>query len=55
MNPGPDATMAASMVFVIIMGLMHMETLLPNLVGDAQWQAFVADRVAAMLGMSEKD
>lgn len=55
MNPGPDATMAASMVFVVIMGLMHMETLLPNLVGDAQWQAFVADRVAAMLGMSEKD
>jgi AcrR family transcriptional regulator len=55
MNRGPDATMAASMIFVIIMGLMHMETLLPNLVGDARWQAFVADRVAAMLGMPETD
>ena len=39
----------APMVFVVIMGLMHMETLLPQLVDDAAWRDFVESRVAALL------
>jgi hypothetical protein len=38
---------------VFIMGLMHMETLLPELVGDEAWATFVADRIAAMIGAGE--
>jgi AcrR family transcriptional regulator len=46
-----DANLAANLVLVIIMGLMHAETLTPALIGDEIWRAFVADRVAAMLGV----
>jgi AcrR family transcriptional regulator len=45
-----DAGLLASAVFVFIMGLMHSETLVPQLVGDARWRAFIRDRVAAMIG-----
>jgi AcrR family transcriptional regulator len=40
----------ASAVMAFIMGLMHMETLLPKLVGDAKWHDFVEGRVAALVG-----
>ena len=38
---------------VFIMGLMHMETLLPQLVGDTKWQEFVQDRIGALMGMPD--
>jgi hypothetical protein len=30
-----------------------METLLPNLFGDAKWHDFVQDRAAALMGMPD--
>jgi len=46
-----NAEMLASTVMVFIMGLMHMETLLPNRVGDPEWNGFVQDRVRALLAL----
>ncbi|MGH6972051.1 MAG: hypothetical protein ACREEQ_10620, partial [Caulobacteraceae bacterium] len=53
LDPDPAPEFMASMIFVFIMGLMHMETLLPNLVGDEAWRVFVAGRVAKLLGAAE--
>ena len=50
-----DAELLAAALMVFTMGLMHMETIAPRLVGDAVWQDFVRDRVAAMLGVSKAD
>ena len=36
---------------VFIMGLMHMETLLPHLVGDRKWHDFVQARVGTLMGL----
>ena len=47
-----DPTLLATTVLVFTMGLMHMETVAPHLVGDARWQEFVRDRVAALIGVS---
>ena len=44
------AEFMASAVMAFTMGLMHMETLLPRLVGDPQWRDFVERRVSALLG-----
>lgn len=49
-DPGADPKMLARAVMVFIMGLMHMETLLPDFVGDAKWHDFVQKRVAILLG-----
>ena len=32
------------------MGLLHMDTLLPNLIGDQAWRDFVRERVATLIG-----
>lgn len=40
----------ASAVMVFIMGLMHMETLVPQLVGNEEWTEVVAGRIALLLG-----
>jgi AcrR family transcriptional regulator len=45
-----DTGFVASAVMVFIMGLMHLETLDPKLVGDRRWEAFVRDHVAALIG-----
>ena len=37
----------------MILGLMHMETLAPNLVGDETWREFIRDRVAVLIGLRE--
>jgi hypothetical protein len=47
-----DAQMLASAVMVFIMGLMHMETLLPQRVGDREWNRFVQDRIRALIGLN---
>jgi AcrR family transcriptional regulator len=45
-----DPQSLARVMIVFVMGLMHMETLLPQLVGDSEWHDFVQDRVAALIG-----
>lgn len=52
-DPSLNPDLLARSVMVFIMGLMHMETLLPQQIGDERWQKFVEERVAAMLGMRE--
>jgi AcrR family transcriptional regulator len=46
-----DPTLVASAISVFIMGLTHMETLLPKMVGDSAWREFVRDRIATIMGM----
>jgi TetR/AcrR family transcriptional regulator, transcriptional repressor of aconitase len=46
-----DADFTARLFSVFIMGLIHMETLLPGQVGDSRWRDFVEGRVAALLGI----
>jgi AcrR family transcriptional regulator len=46
---GPDPEFVATAVMAFILGLMHMETLSPHLIGDPRWQAFVAERAEALL------
>jgi AcrR family transcriptional regulator len=50
-DPSLDADFTARLFSVFIMGLIHMETLLPDQVGDGAWRDFVEGRVAALLGM----
>jgi AcrR family transcriptional regulator len=50
LDPALEPELLASAVMVFIMGLMHMETLLPKLVGDPKWHDFVEGRIAALVG-----
>jgi TetR/AcrR family transcriptional regulator, transcriptional repressor of aconitase len=52
-DPALNPDLLARTVMVFIMGLMHMETLLPQQIGDERWFKFIEERVAAMLGMSD--
>ena len=45
-----DPKSVGAAVLVFIMGLMHLETLAPELIGDAAWAAFVRERIGAMMG-----
>jgi AcrR family transcriptional regulator len=51
----PDATRSpefiARALMVFFMGLHHMDTLHPHLVGDPAWRDFVAAHVATLLGL----
>jgi TetR/AcrR family transcriptional regulator, transcriptional repressor of aconitase len=51
LDPTLDPELLASAAMVFIMGLMHMETLLPHLVGDVRWHDFVQTRTAALMGL----
>jgi len=51
LDPKLNADFASRLFCIIIMGLTHMDTLLPHLVGDEAWRDFVRDRVAALIGM----
>lgn len=53
LDPSVDAAMLARTVLVFILGLMHMETLVPELVGDAAWRDFIQKRTATLLGVRE--
>ncbi len=46
-----NPTFAAYAFSVFIMGLTHMETLAPHLVGDPEWRAFVSARAAVLIGL----
>lgn len=53
LDPELDPGALAHALFVMIMGLLHMETLAPQLVGDAAWRDFIRGRVAALIGLRE--
>ena len=44
-----DAKRTASLLLVMIMGLAHLDTLEPNLVGDGTWARFVERSVDVIL------
>jgi AcrR family transcriptional regulator len=44
-----DPEFLACAVLVFIMGLMHMETLVPQLINDSKWCDFVRERTVALL------
>jgi AcrR family transcriptional regulator len=50
-DPDADPKLTAVAAMVFILGLMHMETLAPELVGDAAWRAAVRDRFDALIGL----
>ena len=49
-----DADFSARFFLVTIMGLSHLDTLEPQLIGDAAWHDFVLWRVAAALGFDPR-
>jgi AcrR family transcriptional regulator len=51
LDPAVDPELLASTILVFIMGLAHMETIAPQLVGDARWRDFIETRVAALMGV----
>ena len=51
LDPTLDADLLARAVLVFVMGLMHMETLLPAQVDDPRWHDFVANRAGALIGV----
>jgi AcrR family transcriptional regulator len=55
LDPALDPELLASTILVFIMGLAHMETIAPRLVGDARWSEFIEERVAALMGVRESD
>ena len=50
LDPKLDPEFAARLFCVFVMGLLHMDTLLPKLIGDKSWRDFVHERVAALIG-----
>jgi hypothetical protein len=46
-----DSEFTARAVMVFLMGLHHMDTLHPQLVGDRTWREFVTAHVATLLGL----
>lgn len=50
LDPADRPELLASAVMVFIMGLMHMETLVPQLVGSEEWADVVASCIALLTG-----
>ena len=50
LDPSLNPEFAARLFCVFVMGLLHMDTLLPNLIGDKSWRDFVHERIAALIG-----
>jgi len=48
-SPALDLAQTASLLLVFVMGLAHLDTLEPSLVGDAGWIRFVERSVARLL------
>ena len=49
-----DSEFTARAVMVFFMGLHHMDTLHPQLVGDRAWREFVTAHVATLLGLDTR-
>jgi TetR/AcrR family transcriptional repressor of nem operon len=52
-EPGLEPNALAHAVFVMIMGLTHLETFAPQLVGDATWRDFIRARATMLIGLRE--
>ena len=52
LDSSTNADLLARAVMVFVMGLMHMETLLPDLIDDPTWHDFVEARIGGLLGAS---
>ena len=50
-----DADLLANVVIAFMMGLAHMETIAPHLVGNARWRRFIEDRITALLGIRARN
>ncbi len=50
LDPKLDADLTARLFCVFVMGLLHMDTLLPDLIGDVTWRDFVYERIGALIG-----
>jgi AcrR family transcriptional regulator len=51
LDPKLDPDLAARLFCTFVMGLLHMDTLLPELIGDLAWRDFVYERMAALIGV----
>jgi TetR/AcrR family transcriptional regulator, transcriptional repressor of aconitase len=54
-DPALDSDLLANAVIIFMMGLAHLETIAPHLVGNPGWQRFVENRVAALLGIRDRN
>lgn len=50
LDPTLDPNHVARAFCILIMGLIHMDTLLPDLVGDGSWREFIRERAALLIG-----
>jgi AcrR family transcriptional regulator len=53
-NSAREREFTARALMVFLMGLHHMETLHPQLIGDRAWREFVASHVTALLGLNAR-
>ena|SRR5215469_15214738 len=51
LDPRLDPDHVARVFCILIMGLIHMDTLLPDLVGDGPWREFIRERAAVLIGV----
>jgi AcrR family transcriptional regulator len=51
LDPTLDPDHVARVFCILIMGLIHMDTLLPDLVGDGSWREFIRERAALLIGV----
>lgn len=54
-DPVLDPDFLANAVIVFMMGLAHMETIAPHLVGSPGWHRFVENRIAALLDIRDRN
>jgi TetR/AcrR family transcriptional regulator, transcriptional repressor of aconitase len=54
-DPDLDADFLANAVIVFMMGLAHMETIAPQLVGNPGFYRFIENRVIALLGIRDRN
>jgi AcrR family transcriptional regulator len=54
LDPTLAPDLLATAAFAFILGLMHMETLAPHLIGNPAWRDFVSGRMSALLGVRSK-
>jgi len=50
LDPKLNPDFAARLFCIFVMGLLHMDTLLPNLIGDKSWRDFVHERISVLIG-----
>jgi len=55
LDPTPDPDYVARVFCILMMGLIHMDTLLPDLVGDGSWREFIRERAALLIGVRRVD